>query len=154
MSPHLTIRGAIPDDEEPIAALWQACGLVTSYNDPAEDLRFARGKSNSDVLVGIDDDGKLVGSVMVGHDGHRGWIYYVAADPNYRKQGIGRRMMEAAEKWLKARKVVKMMLLVRDTNTQVVDFYKRLDFETIPRVIMQKWLRPVEQDRQEFAEKC
>jgi ribosomal protein S18 acetylase RimI-like enzyme len=139
--PHrLTIRSAAPDDEAAIAALWQACGLVTSYNDPAEDFRFARGKSNSDVLVSVHEDGKLVGSVMVGHDGHRGWIYYVAADPNYGKQGIGRRMAAAAEQWLKDRKVVKVMLLVRETNTQVVDFYKRLGFETIPRVIMQKWL--------------
>jgi ribosomal protein S18 acetylase RimI-like enzyme len=139
--PHrLTIRSAAPDDEAGIVALWQACGLVTSYNDPAEDFRFARGKSNSDVLVGIHADGNLVGSVMVGHDGHRGWIYYVAADPNYRKQSIGSSMTAAAEQWLKDRKVVKLMLLVRETNAQVVDFYKRLGFETIPRVIMQKWL--------------
>lgn len=136
----LTIRSAAPDDEAAITALWQACGLVTSYNDPAEDFRFARGKSNSDVLVGVHEDGNLVGSVMVGHDGHRGWIYYVAADPNYRKQGLGRCMTAAAEQWLKERKVVKVMLLVRETNTQVVDFYRRLGFETIPRVIMQKWL--------------
>jgi ribosomal protein S18 acetylase RimI-like enzyme len=140
MAHRLTIRSASPDDEAAIVALWQACGLVTSYNDPAEDFRFARGKSNSDVLVGVHEDGKLVGSVMVGHDGHRGWIYYVAADPNYGKQGIGRRMTAAAEQWLKDRKVAKVMLLVRETNTQVVGFYKRLGFETIPRVIMQKWL--------------
>jgi ribosomal protein S18 acetylase RimI-like enzyme len=141
--PHrLTVRSATADDEAAIAALWQTCGLVISYNDPAKDFRFARGKSNSVVLVGvgIHEDGNLVGSVMVGHDGHRGWIYYVAADPNYRKQGIGRRMMGAAEEWLKGRKVVKMMLLVRETNTEIIDFYKRLGFETIPRVIMQKWL--------------
>jgi ribosomal protein S18 acetylase RimI-like enzyme len=140
MPQRLTIRSAAPDDEAAIVALWQACGLVTSYNDPAEDVRFARRKSNSDVLVGVHEDGNLVGSVMVGHDGHRGWIYYVAADPNYGKQGIGGRMTAAAEQWLKDRKVVKVMLLVRETNTQVVDFYKRLGFEIIPRVIMQKWL--------------
>jgi ribosomal protein S18 acetylase RimI-like enzyme len=140
MRPRLTIRSATADDEAAIAALWQVCGLVTSYNDPAKDFRFARDKSNSDVLVGIHEDGNLVGSVMVGHDGHRGWIYYVAADPNYRKQGIGRHMTGAAEEWLKGRKVVKVMLLVRETNAKVVDFYKRLGFETIPRVIMEKWL--------------
>ena len=109
--PHrLTIRSAGPDDEPAIVALWQACGLVTSYNDPAEDFRFARRNSNSDVLVGIHGKGKLVGSVMVGHDGHRGWIYYVAAEPNYRRKCIGRRMTAAAEQWLKDRKIVKVML--------------------------------------------
>jgi ribosomal protein S18 acetylase RimI-like enzyme len=140
MSDCLTIRSATPADETPVAALWRACGLVTSYNDPAEDFRLARGKSNSDVLVGIHEDGNLVGSVMVGHDGHRGWVYYVAADPNYRKEGIGRRMTKAAEQWLKDRKVLKVMLLVRETNTPVVNFYKRLGFEIAPRVVMQKWL--------------
>lgn len=140
MPRRLTIRSATPDDEAAIAALWRTCGLVTSYNDPADDFRFARGKSNSEVLVGIHEDGNLVGSVMVGHDGHRGWIYYVAVDPNYRKLGIGRRMTGAAEQWLKDRRVVKVMLLVRETNTQVVGFYTRLGFETIPRIIMQKWL--------------
>jgi ribosomal protein S18 acetylase RimI-like enzyme len=113
---------------------------VTSYNDPTHDFRFAHGKINSDVLVGIATNGSLVGSVMVGHDGHRGWVYYLAADPNYRKQGIGRCMTEAAEQWLKERGVVKVMLLVRETNTQVIDFYEHLGFETIPRVITQKWL--------------
>lgn len=140
MPADLTIRSANPDDEASIVALWQACGLVTNYNDPIQDFRFAHGKANSDVLVGVDAEGKIVGSVMVGHDGHRGWIYYVAADPNYRKRGIGRRMTEAAEQRLKKYNIAKVMLLVRETNTQVVGFYEHLGFEAIPRVTMQKWL--------------
>lgn len=137
---HLTIRKATADDAPRVAALWRAANLVTSYNDPSKDFHFARAKENSDVLVGLDAQQTIVGSVMVGHDGHRGWIYYVAADPERRNQGIGRSMVEAAEQWLKAKGVVKVMLLVRETNTQVVDFYEHLGFEAIPRVIMQKWL--------------
>lgn len=136
----LTIRNATAADAPRVAALWRAANLVTSYNDPSKDFDFARAKDNSDVLVGLDAQQTIVGSVMVGHDGHRGWIYYVAADPEHRNQGIGRLMVEAAEEWLKAKGVVKVMLLVRETNTQVVDFYKHLGFEAIPRVIMQKWL--------------
>jgi ribosomal protein S18 acetylase RimI-like enzyme len=136
----LTIRNATATDEPHVAALWQASNLVASYNDPSKDFHFARAKEGSDILVGLDAEQTIVGSVMVGHDGHRGWIYYVASDPKRRDQGIGRSMVEAAEQWLKNRGVVKVMLLVRETNTQVVDFYKHLGFETIPRVIMQKWL--------------
>ena len=113
---------------------------MTDYNDPSKDLHFARARENSDILVGLDAEQAIVGSVMVGHDGHRGWIYYVACDPNHRNQGIGRSMVEAAEQWLKNKGVVKIMLMVRETNTQVVEFYKRLGFETAPRIIMQKWL--------------
>jgi ribosomal protein S18 acetylase RimI-like enzyme len=139
-SPGLTIRSAAARDEPQVAALWRASNLTTSYNDPSKDFHFARSKENSDILVGLDAEQSIVGSVMVGHDGHRGWIYYLASDPGHRNQGIGRSMVEAAEQWLKNKGVVKVMLLVRETNTQVVDFYKHLGFEAIPRVIMQKWL--------------
>jgi ribosomal protein S18 acetylase RimI-like enzyme len=139
-SPRLTIRNATAKDESRVIALWRACNLVTSYNDPSRDFRLARAKEGSDILVGLDDEQAIVGSVMVGHDGHRGWIYYVASDPKHRNQRIGRSMVEAAEEWLKNKGVVKIMLLVRETNTQVVEFYKHLGFEAIPRVIMQKWL--------------
>ena len=143
-----TIRNATAKDEQRVIALWRACNLVTSYNDPSRDFCFARANVGSDILVGLDEEQAIVGSVMVGHDGHRGWIYYVASDPKHRSQGIGRSMVEAAEQWLTNKGVAKVMLLVRETNTQVVDFYKHLGFEAIPRVIMQKWL---EEDRNESA---
>ena len=135
----LTICVATAIDEARVVALWRASNLVTSYNDPSRDFHFARAKEGSDILVGFNAEQTIVGSVMVGHDGHRGWIYYLACDQKCRNQGIGRLMVEAAERWLKNKGVVKVMLLVRETNTQVVDFYKHLGFEAIPRVIMQKW---------------
>ncbi len=135
-----TIRCAVADDEARVVALWRACGLVASYNDPAADFRFASGRACSDVLVGEDEAGRLTGAVMVGHDGHRGWLYYVAAAPDARGNGVGRRMVEAAEAWLRERGVVKAQLLVRETNTRVVSFYERLGFEVAPRTVMAKWL--------------
>ncbi|MBV9785095.1 MAG: GNAT family acetyltransferase [Acidisphaera sp.] len=137
----LTIRCAVAEDEAGVVALWRACGLVASYNDPAADFRFARAGSCSEVLVGEDAARQISGSVMVGHDGHRGWLYYVASAPHARGSGIGRQMVQAAEEWLRERGVVKAQLLVRETNTQVVAFYERLGFEVTPRVVMGKWLR-------------
>ena len=136
----LTIRSAVPEDEPEIVALWRACDLVAKYNDPAADFRFARAGACSDVLVAEDQVGRIGGSVMVGHDGHRGWLYYVAAAPHHRGSGIGRQMVQAAEEWLRQRGVVKAQLLVRETNTKVVAFYEHLGFETAPRTIMGKWL--------------
>lgn len=136
----LMVRSALPEDEAAIVALWQACDLVASYNDPAADFRFARAGACSDVLVGEDAAGHICGSVMVGHDGHRGWLYYVAATPDVRGSGIGRQMVQAAEEWLRHRGVVKAQLLVRETNTKVVSFYEHLGYEVAPRVIMGKWL--------------
>ncbi len=135
----LTVRPATAEDEPAVVALWRECNLVASYNDPAADFRFARAGACSTVLVG-ELAGRIQGSVMVGHDGHRGWLYYVAAAPDARGLGIGKRMVRAAESWLRERGVGKAQLLVRETNTQVVAFYERLGFETAPRVVMSRWL--------------
>ncbi len=131
----------MPADEGAVVALWRACGLVVPHNDPLQDFRFAHGRTGSDVLVGADE-GRIVGAVMVGNDGHRGWLYYLAADPARRGQGVGRRMVEAAEDWLRRRGVAKVQLMVRDTNTAVVPFYEHLGFETAPRVVLGKRLTP------------
>jgi ribosomal protein S18 acetylase RimI-like enzyme len=136
----LTIRPAAAEDEQAVIALWRACDLVVSHNDPAADFAFAKAGACSDVLVGQDETGQIKGSVMVGHDGHRGWLYYVASDPASRGAGYGRQMVTAAEGWLRERGVVKAQLLVRETNTAVVSFYERLGFEVAPRVVMGKWL--------------
>ncbi|MBS7542197.1 GNAT family acetyltransferase [Ancylobacter oerskovii] len=136
----ITVGSARADDEAEAVALWHACGLTVAYNDPATDFRFARAGAASDVLVARADDGALVGSVMVGHDGHRGWLYYVAAAPSRQGEGIGRLLVEAGERWLRERGVVKVQLLVRETNTPVIAFYEHLGFEVAPRTVMSKWI--------------
>ena len=136
----VTVRPAVAADAHAVVALWRDCGLIAPYNDPEADFRFASAGPCSEVLVGADDTGRLVGSVMVGHDGHRGWLYYVAASPTSRGSGVGRRMVQAAEDWLRQRGVVKAQLLVREENTKVVGFYEQVGFEVAPRVVMSKWL--------------
>ncbi len=110
----------MPNDEDAVVGLWRDCDLVTSYNDPGVDFRFARAGLCSEVLVAVDEDGRIVGSVMVGHDGHRGWLYYVAAAPHLRGSGVGRRMVQEAEDWLRRRGVAKGQLMVRETNARIV----------------------------------
>lgn len=140
MAMPLTIRTAVPTDEAAAVALWRDCGLVIPANDPATDFRFALAGPSSAVLLGEDAAGTVRGSVMVGHDGHRGWFYYVSAAPGCQGQGIGRQMMRAAQDWLRERGVWKAQLLVRDTNTAVIAFYERLGFEVSPRVVMTRRL--------------
>jgi ribosomal protein S18 acetylase RimI-like enzyme len=120
-------------------ALWQRCDLTRPWNDPASDIAFARRGDNAAILLGFDGD-TVIASVMVGHDGHRGWAYYVAVDPAARGKGHGRTIMEAAEAWLRERGVQKLMLMVRQENTTVQAFYEELGYETQPRAIYAKWL--------------
>ena len=136
----LKIISAEPHEENDVAELWRASGLLTSYNDPGADFRFAKASKCSDVIVGKDVNNRIVASIMVGHDGHRGWLYYVAADVEFQGLGFGRQMVEAGEAWLRDRGVVKVQLLVRETNAKVISFYEHLGFEVAPRTVMAKWL--------------
>lgn len=137
--PRLSIRPATPDERTAITGLWARCGLTVAYNDPATDFDFAHDKPNSTVLVGLAGN-RIVASVMVGHDGHRGWVWYVSVDPDTQGNGHGAEMVAAAESWLRSLGVRKVMLLIRDTNTRVRSFYEHLGYEAVPRVVMQKWL--------------
>jgi ribosomal protein S18 acetylase RimI-like enzyme len=135
----LTIAPIADADVAAVVALWQACELTRPWNDPASDIAFARKGPNSAVLVGREANA-IVASVMVGHDGHRGWVYYVAIDPEHRGKGRGREIMNAAEQWLRQRGIEKLMLLVRSDNTKVQAFYEQLGYDAQERVIYAKWL--------------
>jgi ribosomal protein S18 acetylase RimI-like enzyme len=122
-----------------VVVLWQACGLTRPWNDPAADIALARKGSNATVLVGREG-GSIVATVLVGHDGHRGWVYYLAVDPDHRGKGHGRVMMDAAERWLREAGIEKLQLLVRGDNTQVKSFYQSLGYSEQERIIFAKWL--------------
>jgi len=140
-NPDLTFRPIADGEEGGVIALWQACGLTRPWNDPARDLAFARGKATSEVLVGVVEK-RIVASAMVGHDGHRGTMYYVSVDPPLRGQGLGRQMVAAAEAWLKARSVWKVNLLVRQSNEAVLGFYAGIGYEAGTSVQIEKWIDP------------
>ncbi|TFV69700.1 GNAT family acetyltransferase [Bradyrhizobium frederickii] len=126
-------------DVEPVVALWQRCGLTRPWNDPHADIALARRRDNSTVLIGRDN-GAIAATIMVGHDGHRGWVYYVAVDPDCQKRGFGRLIMAAAEDWLRAAGISKLQLLVRRENAEAHAFYGSLGFELSTSVMFQKWL--------------
>ncbi|OYU91738.1 MAG: GNAT family acetyltransferase [Bradyrhizobiaceae bacterium PARB1] len=130
----------IVDADIPVVIdLWQRCNLARPWNDSAADIALARRDENSDILIGRDGDA-IVASVLVGHDGHRGWVYYVAVDPAHQGKDFGRAVMAAAEDWLRARGIEKLMLLVRSDNTKVQKFYEKLDYVEQDRVLYAKWL--------------
>ena len=127
------------NDVADVIALWQACGLTRPWNDPQKDIAFARQGLASEILVARLDGG-LAASVMVGHDGHRGIVYYVSVYPEHQGKGFGKQVMAAAESWLKERGVWKLNLLVRGDNDAVRQFYERIGYEVEPRLCMARKL--------------
>jgi ribosomal protein S18 acetylase RimI-like enzyme len=135
----LKVARLVDTDIQAVVQLWLRCGLVRPWNDPEADIRLARAGTNADVLVGRKGRA-IVASVLVGHDGHRGWVYYVSVDPDHQRQDFGRGIMSAAEDWLRERGIEKMQLMVRSDNTKVQAFYESLGYGEQKRVIYAKWL--------------
>jgi ribosomal protein S18 acetylase RimI-like enzyme len=111
-----------------VIALWHAAGLTRPWNDPGADFDLALSNQTSTILL-ARDGGELAGSVMVGFDGHRGWVYYLASDPERRETGVGRALMAAAEGWLRALGCPRIRLMVRTDNVAALGFYKAIGYE-------------------------
>ena len=135
----LAIADIADTDVAAVIALWQRCGLTRPWNDPASDIALARRNPNATVLVGREG-AAIVATAMVGHDGHRGWVYYVAVDPERRNKGFGRTMMEAAEAWLRAAGVPKLQLLVRRENLKAGAFYQSIGYDQSDTIVFAKWI--------------
>ena len=136
-----TLSTALIEDADVAAviALWQRCGLTRPWNDPAADIALARRGPNSTVLTGRDG-GAIAATAMVGHDGHRGWVYYVAVDPDRRANGHGRAIMNAAEEWLRQAGIPKLQLLVRRDNAKAGVFYQSIGYEEAETIVFAKWI--------------
>ena len=137
-----TIRSAEDGDVRELVKLWDACGLTRPHNDAPTDIAFARRGPNSDVLVATHG-GRIVASAMVGHDGHRGVVYYVSVAPDARGEGLGREIMAAAERWLVERGIWKLNLLVRGSNREVINFYQSVGYAVEDSLCLSKRLQPM-----------
>ena len=126
-------------DVADVIALWQACGLTRPWNDPAADIALARRGPNSAILIGRDGEA-MIATAMVGHDGHRGWVYYVAVDPARREKGFGRAIMNAAEDWLRQAGIAKLQLMVRRENARAGAFYQSIGYAESQTIVFAKWL--------------
>lgn len=138
--PDLVIRSYRADDRDAVASLWERCGLVVWYNDPQHDLDLLIATPTSEIFVGTLAD-RVVATSSAGFDGHRGWLYYVAVDPDTRSNGHGRKLVRYAEAWLKQQNAPKVQLIIRNSNLRVRDFYLALGYEKSPTQIYQRWLR-------------
>ena len=124
---------------EAAAALWRDAGLTRPWNDPLDDLRRALAGPASTVLAGIEDEA-LVATAMVGHDGHRGWVYYLAVRESAQGRGLGRKMMQACESWLAKRGVPKLNIMVRGDNAAARGFYESLGYGLDDVVVLSRRL--------------
>ncbi len=121
------IRHASHDDQTAVIAIWRECDLIKSQNDPYQDFDLALATSASTILV-LEEESESIGAVVVGFDGHRAWFYYLGVKPAFQSLGYGRLLIEAIEKWAAEQGAPKAMLMVRNTNVKVIEFYEKLGY--------------------------
>ncbi len=127
MSPEVSIRPFRAGDEEPVVDLWRAAGLVVPWNDPHRDIA-RKITTQPELFLVAERDAAVVGTVMAGYDGHRGWVNYLAVAPEAQRQGLGRRLMAAAEAELAALGCAKVNLQMRARNAAAAAFYEALGY--------------------------
>ena len=123
----MQVRPFLDPDEAAVIALWEACGLTRSWNDPRKDIERKRSVQRERFLVGTHDD-VVIASIMIGYDGHRGWINYLAVEPAHRKKGHARTLMREAERLLAVAGCPKINLQIRTTNASVIEFYEAIGY--------------------------
>jgi GNAT superfamily N-acetyltransferase len=130
--------GTLAAAEIPAAAvLWEAARLIRPWNDPVADaVRALAGPAST--IFAARRDGLLVGSVMTGHDGHRGWVHYLAVAADAQRGGVARKLMAAAENWCAAAGVPRLNLMVRAGSKGVLGFSDRLGYRGSDVVVLQK----------------
>jgi ribosomal protein S18 acetylase RimI-like enzyme len=110
-----------------VIALWEVCGLTRPWTDPRKDIARKLTEQPELFLVGVEGE-KVMATAMVGFDGHRGWVYYLAVDPAFQRLSYGKQLMHEAEQLLIARGCPKINLLVRSSNSKVLKFYAELGY--------------------------
>jgi len=135
----MQIRRYEPVDEEGVVSLWERCGLIRPTNDPRKDIRRKLAVRPDLFLVGVLD-GRIVASVMAGYEGHRGWLNYLAVDPEQQRKGLGRSIVMEAESLLRSSGCPKINLQIRASNHDVIEFYRRIGYSTDDVVSMGKRL--------------
>lgn len=137
-SPPLTIRPYQAADEAAVLALWRECEMLR-WSDPRKDIARKLRVNPEWFLVG-ELAGVVIATCMVGYEGHRGWINFLAVAPAQQGGGHGRVLMAEAERILRGVGCAKINLQVRATNTKVLAFYERLGFAVEELVNMGKRL--------------
>jgi ribosomal protein S18 acetylase RimI-like enzyme len=127
-------------DVRSVIDLWKRCSLTRPWNDPVSDIALARRNQNATVMV-REIDNKIIAAVMIGHDGHRGTMYYAGVDPDYRRRKLGRELVQCAEDWLDQRGIHKINILVRNENADAMKFWAKLGYAPAEVTSLQKAIK-------------
>jgi ribosomal protein S18 acetylase RimI-like enzyme len=136
----MQIRAYEPADAQALIDLWtEVLPDAAPHNDPRASLE-SKLKTGDGLLLVATLEGQVVGTVMGGFDGHRGWVYSLAVFPDVRRRGIGTALCQKLMQMLRDRGCLKLNLQVRSDNSDVIAFYEKLGFAIEQRASLGKRL--------------
>jgi len=131
----MKIREFKIDDYPIVRDLWQTAGLILRPGDELEDVKL-KLQRDPDLFLVAEQDDRLVGSVIGGWDGRRGWIYHLAVVPEHQRKGIGVGLVQEVEKRLVAKGATKVNAQVYKWNEKSSEFFKAIGYETHSDLMM------------------
>lgn len=127
----IAIRRATEADVTAILALWQDADAPATHTDDAVSVAKLIGHDPEALLI-ADDAGRVVGSVIAAWDGWRGSVYRIVVATAYRRQGLGRRLLDAAETRMRAAGAVRWQAIVVESDSQATGFWSASGWERQP----------------------
>ncbi len=128
------------DDYEQVIDLWLRAGIRIGPSDSREGIGRRLRRDEDLFLVALDEHKRVIGAVLGGFDGRRGWVNHLAVEPTLRTRGVGRALLVTLEERLRAHGCLKVNLLVASDNTGVLGFYEKQGFQSSDVIFMEKWL--------------
>ena len=135
---HVHVRQYEATDDHELIALWSnVFPKDPPRNDPSKIIQRKELRQSELLFVAVRDD-SIIGAVVGGYDGYRGWIYHLAVHPDHRRQGVARLLVRTAEAKLAELGCPKVNLQIRSDNQSVQTFYEGLGYSTEERISMGK----------------
>jgi ribosomal protein S18 acetylase RimI-like enzyme len=131
----MRIREFKIDDYQMVRDLWKDAGLILRPGDELEDVEL-KLQRDPDLFLVAEQDDMIVGCVIGGWDGRRGWIYHLAVKPEHQRKKIGAGLVHEVEKRLVAKGAKKVNAQVYRWNEKSSDFFKAIGYEAQPDLIM------------------
>jgi len=131
-----TLRRLTIDDHAAILALWQRAGLST-IKPTGRDSRseFEKQFAGGQIAIGLEEDGQLIGVVIVTNDTRKGWINRLAIDPGYRRRGYGEQLAHAAEDALHEAGIHLIAAFIEESNAASLSLFEKLGYAAHPKIV-------------------
>ena len=132
----MKIRSYCRSNKDSVMSLWKEVFNPQKSHNDHETVIDMKIKQNDGLFFVAEENHQIIGTIIAGFDGHRGWLYSLTVLPQHRRKGLGTSLVNKAMEELKKLGCLKANLQIYSDNKEVVDFYKKIGFSIEDRISM------------------